>query len=75
VITRISQDRRRRYPEAVKAPKQCPVCGSEKLQKIALNGKLAKGPGGQRGTGPQSYRCENGHTFIVQKKNAAGTGS
>jgi hypothetical protein len=47
-------------PETPEA-KLCPVCGSEKLKSLYEDGV-------------KSYRCENGHNFIVQKKSAADAG-
>ena len=36
-------------------PKKCPVCGSPKVK-----------PGNYE-DGEKSYRCENGHVFLVKK--------
>jgi hypothetical protein len=40
------------------SPKKCPVCGS---QKISL----------RYADGVQSYNCDRGHVFIVEKKKRA----
>ncbi len=41
-------------------PSRCPVCQSQVLQRNTLLDFLQS-----RDTLPRSYRCENGHVFIV----------
>ena len=39
-------------------PKKCPVCGSAKIKR------------GTYEDGEESYRCEEGHVFLVKKKGS-----
>ena len=41
-------------------PKKCPVCGSAKIKR------------GMHEDGERSYRCENGHVFLVKRQKGEG---
>jgi transposase-like protein len=51
-------------------PKKCPVCGSHKLKKYNLAIEVEH----RNPPARQSYRCNKGHVFFVEKASAATKG-
>ena len=57
--------------------RSCPVCRSEVLRRVLREATFLANLGGELNplTGVASYRCTNGHVFMILQPSTVGTAS